>query len=86
VVEVSGVQRGACIALTSKATWKCVPSAATIIGRRAARLAMLLDGEGQHEIGAHITPLDPLKFKDSKKYPDRLKEAQAGTSKPMHWW
>ena len=49
------------------------------IGARA-RLAMLLDAEGQHEIGARVTPLDPLKFKDSKKYPDRLKEAQTGTS------
>lgn len=49
------------------------------IGARE-RLRMLLDAEGQHEIGAHITPLDPLKFKDSKKYPDRLKEAQAATS------
>jgi acetyl-CoA carboxylase carboxyl transferase subunit beta len=44
------------------------------------RLAMLLDAEGQHEIGTAVTPLDPLKFKDSKKYPDRLKEAQTGTS------
>jgi acetyl-CoA carboxylase carboxyl transferase subunit beta len=49
------------------------------IGARA-RLAMLLDTEGQHEIGTHVLPLDPLKFKDSKKYPDRLKEAQSGTS------
>ncbi len=49
------------------------------IGARE-RLRMFLDAEGQHEIGAHITPLDPLKFKDSKKYPDRLKEAQAATS------
>jgi acetyl-CoA carboxylase carboxyl transferase subunit beta len=49
------------------------------IGARA-RLAMLLDAEGQHEIGSSVTPLDPLKFKDSKKYPDRLKEAQASTS------
>ncbi len=49
------------------------------IGARA-RLAMLLDAEGQHEIGAEVTPLDPLKFKDSKKYPDRLKEAQTGTT------
>ncbi|MHB1091356.1 acetyl-CoA carboxylase, carboxyltransferase subunit beta [Thiobacillus sp.] len=49
------------------------------IGARQ-RLALLLDADGQHEIGAHITPLDPLKFKDSKKYPERLKEAQAGTS------
>jgi acetyl-CoA carboxylase carboxyl transferase subunit beta len=49
------------------------------IGARQ-RLAMLLDAEGQHEIGAQVTPLDPLKFKDSKKYPDRLKEAQSATS------
>jgi acetyl-CoA carboxylase carboxyl transferase subunit beta len=49
------------------------------IGARA-RLAMLLDAEGQHEIGTTVTPLDPLKFKDSKKYPDRLKEAQTGTT------
>jgi acetyl-CoA carboxylase carboxyl transferase subunit beta len=49
------------------------------IGARA-RLAMFLDAEGQHEIGAQVTPLDPLKFKDGKKYPDRLKEAQGTTS------
>ncbi|MFP5403281.1 MAG: acetyl-CoA carboxylase, carboxyltransferase subunit beta [Gammaproteobacteria bacterium] len=49
------------------------------IGARA-RLALFLDAEGQQEIGARVTPLDPLKFKDSKKYPDRLKEAQASTS------
>ncbi len=49
------------------------------IGARA-RLAMLLDAEGQHEIGAQVTSLDPLKFKDGKKYPDRLKEAQTCTS------
>ena len=44
------------------------------------RLEMLLDAEGQHEIGVNITPLDPLKFKDSKKYPDRLKESKTNTS------
>ena len=49
------------------------------IGARQ-RLAMLLDAEGQHEVGAQVTPLDPLKFKDGKKYPDRLKEAQSSTS------
>ena len=49
------------------------------IGARQ-RLAMLLDKEGQHEIGAYVTPLDPLKFKDGKKYPDRLKDAQSATS------
>lgn len=49
------------------------------IGARQ-RLNMLLDAEGQYEIGAHITPLDPLRFKDSKKYIDRIKEAQASTN------
>jgi acetyl-CoA carboxylase carboxyl transferase subunit beta len=48
------------------------------IGARA-RLDMLLDAEGRREIGSEIRPIDPLKFKDSKKYPDRLSEAQAGT-------
>ena len=49
------------------------------IGARQ-RLRLLLDAEGQHEIGAHITPLDPLRFKDTKKYSDRIKEAQAATN------
>ena len=44
------------------------------IGARQ-RLDSLLDPKGRHEIGADIYPIDPLKFKDSKKYPDRLKEA-----------
>ncbi len=49
------------------------------IGARA-RLAMFLDADGRHEIGAQVRPLDVLKFKDGKKYPDRLKEAQATTT------
>ena len=48
------------------------------IGARK-RLDVFLDAEGRHEIGAEIKPLDPLRFKDSKKYPERLKEAQAAT-------
>ncbi len=43
------------------------------------RLDMLLDAEGRYEIGADIQPFDTLKFKDSKKYADRLKEAQSET-------
>ncbi|TXI74745.1 MAG: acetyl-CoA carboxylase carboxyltransferase subunit beta [Dechloromonas sp.] len=39
------------------------------------RLDLLLDGEGRYEIGAEVLPVDTLKFKDSKKYPDRLMEA-----------
>lgn len=45
------------------------------IGARA-RLAHLLDAEGQFEIGATVQPVDPLKFKDSKSYADRTKESQ----------
>ncbi len=48
------------------------------IGARA-RLDMLLDAEGRREIGSEIKPIDALKFKDSKKYPDRLNEAQGST-------
>jgi acetyl-CoA carboxylase carboxyl transferase subunit beta len=48
------------------------------IGARA-RLDMLLDAEGRREIGNEIKPIDPLKFKDSKKYSDRLSEAQGAT-------
>lgn len=44
------------------------------IGARA-RLDALLDPEGRYEIGQEVLPVDALKFKDSKKYPDRLKDA-----------
>lgn len=36
------------------------------------RLDWLLDGEGRFEIGAEVLPVDTLKFKDSKKYSERL--------------
>ena len=40
------------------------------------RLNWLLDSEGQFEIGAEVLPVDTLKFKDQKKYSDRLVEAK----------
>lgn len=40
--------------------------------RARARLDHLLDLEGRFEIGAEVVPMDVLKFKDSKRYPDRL--------------
>jgi len=43
------------------------------------RLDMLLDAEGRREIGAEVRPIDILKFKDSKRYPDRLDAAQSTT-------
>ncbi|MEY4562050.1 MAG: hypothetical protein RLZZ618_1327 [Pseudomonadota bacterium] len=48
------------------------------IGARA-RLNAFLDGEGRYEIGQEVLPVDALKFKDSKKYPDRLKSAMEST-------
>ncbi len=46
------------------------------IGARA-RLNHLLDkDENRIEIGANVEPIDPLKFKDSKSYADRIKAAQ----------
>ncbi|MGL6040606.1 MAG: acetyl-CoA carboxylase, carboxyltransferase subunit beta, partial [Deefgea sp.] len=43
------------------------------------RLNQLLDTEGRFEIGAEVKPVDILKFKDGKRYPDRLSAAQAAT-------
>lgn len=40
------------------------------------RLALFLDKEGQIEIGKSLKPTDPLKFKDTKKYKDRIAQAQ----------
>jgi acetyl-CoA carboxylase carboxyl transferase subunit beta len=48
------------------------------IGARA-RLDAFLDAEGRYEIGQEVLPVDPLKFKDSRKYPERLKEALENT-------
>ncbi|RMX18214.1 acetyl-CoA carboxylase carboxyltransferase subunit beta [Legionella jordanis] len=43
------------------------------------RLAQILDETGQEEIAAHLEPIDRLKFKDSKKYKDRISQAQKAT-------
>jgi len=48
------------------------------IGARA-RLNAFLDAEGRYEIGQEVLPVDALKFKDSRKYPERLKEALEAT-------
>jgi acetyl-CoA carboxylase carboxyl transferase subunit beta len=48
------------------------------VGARA-RLDMLLDPEGRYEIGSEVKPVDSLKFKDSRKYTERLSEAVEST-------
>lgn len=44
------------------------------------RLDWLLDREGRYEIGAEVLPVDSLKFKDSRRYTERLEEARRETS------
>src|SRR5687767_13300326 len=43
------------------------------------RLDLFLDPEGRAEFASEVVPLDPLKFKDSKKYIDRLAEGEKET-------
>jgi len=43
------------------------------------RLELFLDPEGQEELNADMEPVDLLKFKDLKRYKDRLSAAQKGT-------
>jgi len=48
------------------------------IGARK-RLETFLDEEGREELGGELEPLDVLKFRDSKKYKDRISAAQKST-------
>ena len=48
------------------------------IGARV-RLDSFLDPEPREEIARDLEPTDPLKFKDSKKYKDRIAQAQKAT-------
>ncbi|MFB6260874.1 MAG: acetyl-CoA carboxylase, carboxyltransferase subunit beta [Thiohalorhabdaceae bacterium] len=43
------------------------------------RLDYFLDTEGREEIGANLASNDPLRFRDSKKYRERLSQAQKKT-------
>jgi acetyl-CoA carboxylase carboxyl transferase subunit beta len=49
------------------------------IGARR-RLDAFLDEEGRVELAANVQPVDALKFKDSKRYKDRLVQAQKVTN------
>lgn len=43
------------------------------------RLDIFLDADDREEIGKGVKPIDPLKFRDSKKYKDRISQAQKQT-------
>jgi acetyl-CoA carboxylase, carboxyl transferase, beta subunit len=47
--------------------------------RARARLDCFLDQEPRIEIGLEIKPVDRLKFRDNKKYKDRISQAQKAT-------
>ena len=47
-----------------------------------ARLRLLFDEERWQPLFADVRPTDPLRFKDSKRYRDRLKEYEARTGRP----
>ena len=44
-----------------------------------ARLKTMFDGETWFDIGVPAVPVDPLKFRDERRYADRLKDARAKT-------
>ncbi len=44
------------------------------------RLDTFLDPDQREEVGAELVPVDTLKFRDSKKYKDRLAQAQKATA------
>lgn len=44
--------------------------------RARARLEMFLDEQPRYELSEHLEPLDPLKFRDSRKYKERISQAQ----------
>ena len=48
------------------------------IGARR-RLEVFLDPDNREEIAPDLEPVDPLKFRDSKKYKDRVSQAQKAT-------
>ena len=48
------------------------------IGARR-RLDLFLDPAGRNEIGAEIEPIDALKFRDEKRYRDRITDSQKKT-------
>jgi len=55
------------------------------IGARA-RIKSLLDPEGQTEIGSNTRPMDPLKFRDSRKYTERVPRRPSRRAKLKPWW
>jgi hypothetical protein len=41
---------------------------------------------GARELASEVVPLDPLKFKDSRKYSERLERPRRRPARPTRWW
>lgn len=55
-----------------------------ISGRK--RMHLFLDPDNQTEIGEHLRPMDPLKFKDSKNTRTASCWPRKRLTKKTHWW
>ena len=62
-----------------KSQYVCMKCSHHLRVNARTRLEGLLDELGRKEIGADVLPIDTLKFKDSKKYSERLKQATEAT-------
>ena len=47
----------------------------------AQRFAMTFDGGKYQELPAPTVPADPLRFRDERRYGDRMKDARAKTAR-----
>lgn len=63
----------------SKTLWVCPKCSCHMQLSARERLRLFLDDDSGVEIAGHIRPVDRLKFKDQKKYSERLKIAQKET-------
>ncbi len=62
-----------------KSSWVCPKCDNHMKVGARQRLILFLDQGSETEIGAEVQPQDALKFKDLKKYKDRLSQAQKAT-------
>lgn len=60
-----------------EATWNVTPAGAHLRISPRTRFRLLFDDERWEPVSLPPVPLDPLKFKDDKPYPARLKAAKA---------
>jgi acetyl-CoA carboxylase carboxyl transferase subunit beta len=68
-----------CSTRTSRPTSSSFPARTTHAHGRGARLKSVFDNETWYDIALPEVTADPLKFRDERKYADRIKDARAKT-------